>query len=142
CPSIAGSTFVDRTAVTPSGHLLLWQYPPALPVLKGLVQRSATTNLYLVGAAPSSPDDASAFLRKLLGLVRFAVNQREGQADPERMAAAMSATKMAIALGLTILKKINVVDWFAEDGVVNLDILGQPSSKPEEQPEFRQLVNC
>jgi single-stranded-DNA-specific exonuclease RecJ len=142
CPAISGATFVDRTAAQPSAHLLLWQYPPALPVLKGLVQRCSATNLYLVGGAPQTMGDTSAFLKKLMGLVRFAVNQREGQADPERMAAAMSGTKMTIALGLTILKKINLIDWFAEDGMINLDILDQPSGKPEELPDFRQLGNC
>ena len=142
CPHLNGATLVDRVSAQPSAHLLLWQYPPALPVLKGLVQRCSATNLYLVGGAPPASDNPSAFLKKLMGLVRFAVNQRDGQADPERMAAAMSGTKMTIALGLTILKKINLIDWFAEDGVINLDILDQPSSKPDDLAEFRQLGNC
>jgi single-stranded-DNA-specific exonuclease len=139
---VAGATVGDRTALNPSGHLLLWQFPPSLPVLKGLIEKSAATTIYLVGGSQPSAEDANTFLKRLLGLVRFAVNKREGQADPDRLASALSTTKMAIALGLTILKKINVVEWFAEEGCLYLDILGQPTGKPEGLPEFRQLSNC
>jgi len=51
----------------------------------------------------------------------------------------MGTSKMAIALALTLLRKIHVIDWFAEEGCLFLDLIGQPESPPENHPEFRQL---
>ncbi len=137
-----GQTPADRASLQPSAHLLIWQYPPALQVFKEIILKSSATQVYLIGGAPVVNESASAFLKRLLGLVRFAVNQRDGTADPQRVAAALSTTKMAIALGLAILKKINVIDWFAEDGCIYLDIVGQPASQPDELAEFKQLSTC
>lgn len=139
---LEGHELVDRTTLRSTGHLLLWHYPPSIQVLQQIVSHCSATTLYLVGGAAHEHEDAASFLRRLTGLIRFAVNQREGQADPEKLAAVLSTTKMGIALGLTILKKINLIDWFAEDGIVNVDIIGQPTEKPESLPEFRQLSNC
>jgi hypothetical protein len=52
----------------------------------------------------------------------------------------MSATKMSLALGLTLLRKVNLIDWFAEDGILMLDLVGEPVGNAEELPEFKQLT--
>ncbi len=134
-------TFVDRGTLGAGGHLLVWQYPPSLQVFQALVTRSQARHIYLVGGCRMDGDDAPGFLRRLLGVVRFAVNKREGKAEGERVAAALGTTTLAVALGLTILRKVNVVDWFSEDGVLYLDILDQPSGQMEDLPEFRQLAD-
>lgn len=141
-PVLKGVQLVDRVSIGQCQHLLLWSYPPSDAVFRELLEKSGATNIYLIGGVKPASDDAATFLKRLLGLVRFAVNQREGQADPERIAAALGCTKMAIALGLTILKKINIIDWFAEEGILNVDILGQPTGKAEQLPDFKQLANC
>ena len=46
---------------------------------------------------------------------------------------------MSLALGLTLLKRIHLIDWFAEDGYVNLDLLEHSGGKFEDYPEFLQL---
>ena len=142
CPKLNGATFVDRSALAPVPHVVFWSFPPNVAVFKSVLEKTGAQNIYLIGAVPEASDDPAGFLKRLLGLVRFAVNQREGQADPEKVSAALGTTKMGIALGLTILKKINLIDWFAEDGCLFLDLLGEPTGKAEELPEFRQLANC
>ena len=138
---LAGHKLCDRTAVTEGSHLLIWQYPPSMQVFRTLIASCRPSQIYLCGAAEVEHVDAATFLKRLLSLIRFAVNQKDGQAQAEKLAAAMSTTKMALALGLTILKKLSVIDWYAEDSVLYMDILGQPSEGWELLPEFRQLSN-
>ena len=138
---VPAATFADRSTLGAGGHLLIWQYPPSLQVFQSLLGRTQARHVYLVGGCRLEGDDAPAFLRRLLGVVRFAVNKREGKAEGHRVAAALGTTTLAVALGLTILRKVNLVDWFAEDNVLYLDILDQPCGRMEELPEFRQLSN-
>ncbi|HEY9868382.1 MAG TPA: DHHA1 domain-containing protein, partial [Candidatus Obscuribacterales bacterium] len=135
-----GVEFLDRTSIAATAHLLVWQYPPSAQVFQNLVARTQAKNIYLVGGARADEQDAAGFLKRLLAVVRFAVNQREGKAEGEKVAAALGTTKVAVALGLTLLRKINVIDWFAEDGLLYLDILDQPQGRMEDLPEFRQLA--
>jgi hypothetical protein len=134
-----GITFSDRTSIHKSQHLLLWEFPSSAKILQELILSSGAKTIYLVGAASSPRPDAASFLRKLIGIARFAVNQRDGQVTGDKLASAMNADKMAVALGLSILKRVGVLDWFVEDGVIFLDLLDHPSGNAEQLPEYRQL---
>lgn len=140
CLKIPGIDFADRTAIGSAKNLLLWQYPPSLKVLRDLIGPSVR-DVYIVGGAPIESEDTKAFLKKLLGFVRFAVNQKEGKVPGEKLAVALGTTKMCVALGLTMLNKMGVIEWFAEDGVIYLDITGEPEEKPENIAEFRHLAS-
>lgn len=140
CLKIPGIDFADRTAIGTAKNLLLWQYPPSLKVLRDLIG-SSIRDVYIVGGAPIESEDTKAFLKKLLGFVRFAVNQKEGRVPGEKLAVALGTTKMCVALGLTMLNKMGVIEWFAEDGVIYLDITGEPEEKPENIAEFRHLAS-
>ncbi|MBY0358192.1 MAG: single-stranded-DNA-specific exonuclease RecJ [Candidatus Obscuribacterales bacterium] len=139
---VPGVSFSDRANLAEKSHLLFWEFPSNLQLLRTILAKTQSTSIYLLGAAPIVELDANTFIKKLLGIIRFAVNQREGQAEADKIAIAMSTSKMAIALGLTILKKVNVIDWYVEEGTLFLDILGPPSESWEPLPEFRQLHNC
>lgn len=133
--------FVDRMTVGRKQHLIVWQTPPSSIVFQELLTTSGAQTIYLV-SVPESEDayDSSAFLKKLFGLVKFAVNKKDGQVEGEKLASVLGATKMSVALGLTILKKVNLIDWFSEAGFINLDLLGPATGNAEELPEFKQLV--
>ncbi|MCC7530626.1 MAG: single-stranded-DNA-specific exonuclease RecJ [Candidatus Melainabacteria bacterium] len=134
-----GLSVCDRTAVNPASNLIIWQFPPSSNVLKEVLDRVKPKNVFVVGQPDDVSDDASVFLKRLLGLIKYAVNNKDGQVEGEKLAALMGTSKMAIALALTLLRKIHVVDWFAEEGCLFLDLIGQPESSPENHPEFRQL---
>lgn len=133
--------FVDRMTVGRKQHLIVWQTPPSSMVFQELLTTSGAQTIYLVGV-PETEDayDSNAFLKKLFGLVKFAVNKKDGQVEGEKLASVLGATKMSVALGLTILKKVNLIDWFSESGFINLDLLGPATGNAEELPEFKQLV--
>ncbi len=140
CMKIPGIDFADRTAIGSAKNLFLWQYPPSLKVFRDLIGPSVR-DVYIVGGVPIESEDTKAFLKKLLGFVRFAVNQKEGKVPGEKLAVALGTTKMCVALGLTMLNKMGVLEWFAEDGVIYLDITGEPEEKPENIAEFRHLAS-
>lgn len=129
----------DRTTLKAAGNLIIWQYPPSSNVLKEVLDKVKPKTVFVVGQPDDVTDDASVFLKRLLGLIKYAVNNKEGQVEGDKLAALMGTSKMAIALALTLLRKVHVVDWFAEEGVLFLDLIGQPESAPEDHPEFRQL---
>lgn len=132
-------SMLDRTEMKPSEHLMLWQYPPSQEVFQELLARVAPANIYLIGQAPASFDEPRAFLKRLFGLVRFAINQRGGQIPGDKLTALMASDKLSVALGLAVLRKANMVDWFAEDGMINLDLLGDTPGRLDDCQEFEQL---
>lgn len=129
----------DRTALKTASNLIIWQYPPSSNVLKEVLDKVKPKTVFVVGQPDEVSDDASVFLKRLLGLIKYAVNNKEGQVEGDKLAALMGTSKMAIALALTLLRKIHMVDWFAEEGCLFLDLIGQPESAPENHPEFKQL---
>lgn len=135
-----GIELFDRTMVRAAEHLLIWQFPPALKNFQELMAATAARNIYIVGNGASS-SEPSAFLKQVLGLVRFACNQRDGQVEGEKLASLLAATKMSVALALSALKRVHWIDWFSENGTIYLDLLGQPVASVEETPEYKQLVN-
>lgn len=139
--TIANVTFDDRTSVEDKAHLIFWQFPPSAKVFQEIVTRSSAQSVYLVGADQSDCDDPAGFLKRLFGIIRFAVNKRDGQVHGDKLAAAMAASKMSVALGLTIFRRMNLVDWFTEDGCIYLDLLGNAVGNAEDLPEYRQFVN-
>jgi single-stranded-DNA-specific exonuclease RecJ len=141
-PKQAPFEFVDRMTAGRKQHMVVWQTPPSSIVFQELLAHSGAQTIYLV-SVPDNDDsyDSSLFLKKLFGLVKYAVNKKDGQADGEKLAAVLGSTKMSVALGLTILKKVNLIDWFSEAGFINLDLLGPATGNAEELPEFKQLVS-
>lgn len=133
--------FCDRLNVRQTPHLMFWEFPPTLQIFQEILQTSEARTVYLVGAR-AADEDAAGFLKKLLGLVKFAVNKRDGQVQGERLAVALGTNKMCVALGLTVLRKVSVIDWFAEEGCIFLDIIGAPTGRPEQQAEYKQLSNA
>jgi single-stranded-DNA-specific exonuclease RecJ len=133
--------YVDRITVGQKQHLIVWQIPPSSVVFQELLASSGAQNVYLVGV-PEDEDayEPNAFLKKLYGLVKYAINKKDGQVEGEKLASVLASTKMSVALGLTILKKVNLIDWFSEAGFINLDLLGPATGNAEELPEFKQLV--
>lgn len=132
----------DRTVVATAKHLIFWQYPPSLEVFKDVLARSAAEVVYLVGYTNEDYDDSSNFIKRLYGLVRYAVNQKDGSAESDKLTALMGASKLAVALGLGVLKRTHLIDWYAEDGSVFLELLEPAGGRFEDCEEFTQLSSC
>lgn len=150
CGKISGVEFQDRTQVTPCDNLLLWQFPPSLKNFQDLLFATRAKNIYLVGTVSPEEleedpdrnlsDEPGAFLKQLLGLVRYAVSKKEGQVEGDKLASLLGATKMSVALALAALKRVHFIDWFTENGTIYLDLLDTSATGVEETPEYKQLV--
>ncbi len=141
-PDLKKFEFQDRTQLKAAEHLLVWQYPPSLKNFQDLLFVTRAKTVYLVGEREDDlePQDPAQFMKQLLGLIRFAVNQRDGQVEGDKLAALLGATKMSVALALAALKRVHWIDWFTENGIIYLDLLGSPVASVEETPEYKQLL--
>lgn len=140
CDSINGVKLIDRSNTHQFEHLIFWQFPPSAKLFQEILARSGNCQVYMLGAGQTELDDASRFLKRLFGLVRYAISKRNGEVEGEKLAIALGATKMSVALGLTVLRKANIIDWFSEDGKIFLDLIGEPVGEAEELPEYKQLA--
>ncbi len=129
----------DRLSLEPTKHLMFWQFPPSASVFRDILARTMPENVYLIGYPHGELDDSAAYLKRLYGLVRYAVNQRDGKVESEKLTALMGSTKMTLALALGVLKSVHLVDWFAEDGIINLDCLGNAQGAFDDCAEFQQF---
>jgi hypothetical protein len=130
---------VDRSNLAAAQHLIIWQFPPALKIFQEVLSRSQASNIYLLGSTAGEFLDVPSFVKQLFGIIRFAVSKRDGKIAGDKMAAALATTKMAVALGLSMLRKLNVIDWYADEGDIYLDLIGSPTGAMDEMAEFRQL---
>lgn len=137
--ALPGFTFDDRTTIGPASNLLILEVPPSLKVLKEILSKTNARNVFFVGNHSSQLDEPGAFLKHLFGLVKYAINKKDGQVEADKLTAAMGTSKMAVALGLSVLRKLHVIDWFAEDGTLFLDLIGAPEGQPDDLLEYRQL---
>lgn len=136
---LEGHELQDRCGLVPKPHLFVWQFPPSLQTFKSIIQKTQAKQIYLCGQSQSPDYDAASFLKRLFAMARFAVNQRDGEAPAEKLCAGLATTKMALALGLTVLKKAELIDWYAEDSIIYLDITESPEPSWERTAEYKQL---
>jgi len=139
CAKVAGITYSDRAELAGRDHLLIWQFPPSLKNFQELLRDSGASNIYLVGCEDDELEEPANFLKRLLGLVRYVINQKDGQVEGDKLVSVMGASKMSVALALTAFKKVHLIDWFSENGLIYLDLLGDPASRVEDTPEYKQL---
>ena len=118
--SAAGITAVDRSALTPCGTLIVWTTPPGRAELQSALEiaKPHTVVLFAIDPVNGSPD---AFLRRLAGLVKYAVDKLGGRVPIDRLAAAAGQRAAAVRIGLQWLEAKGVVRTeTCEDGVINL----------------------
>jgi hypothetical protein len=78
CTKLASINLLDRqeVAAKKTDHLLIWQFPPSLKAFQELLRDSGASNIYLVGCEDDELEEPSSFLKRLLGLVRYTINQK------------------------------------------------------------------
>lgn len=141
CPLLDGIKFADRTSIQGKQHIIFWQMPPSEKVFQEILAKNPDCNIYLLAPGTGDCDEPQSFLKRLFGVIRYAVNKKDGQVEGEKLGAAMGSTKMSVALGLTVLRRVGLIDWFSEDGCIFLDLVGAAEREAEELAEYKQLVS-
>ncbi len=130
----------DRLSLPKRQHLLIKQFPPSPAVWQQIVTTSGANKIYILGDSGAQPIDSTSLVKRLMGLVRFVVNKKSGEAQASRIAAALATTDLACALALALLRKLELVDWYSDQGMIYFDLLDNPMEKDIKQiSEYNQL---
>jgi single-stranded-DNA-specific exonuclease len=97
-----------RRQLVCSGRLAVWTLPPGPRELQGVLAQVRPEEVIWFADDPGL-DEAGAFLKHLAGLVKYALQGREGQMDLEGAAAAMAHRVAALQAGL---------EWLAARGEI------------------------
>lgn len=114
----AGDGVVDRLAAGPAECLALWTAPPGPRELAEVLQRVQPARVHLFALDPEL-DEPEAFLRRLAGLVKYALAHYEGHIDESLLARAAAASAQRAATVRCGL------EWLAAQGQWTLTYEGE-----------------
>jgi single-stranded-DNA-specific exonuclease len=103
----------DRYELQPSKVLIVWTTPPGPAEWRTVLEKVAPETVYLFGIDPGL-DHPEAFLRRLAGLTRYALNSHQGRVNVSTLAAATAQREATVRQGIA---------WLAARG--HLVVLGQ-----------------
>jgi single-stranded-DNA-specific exonuclease len=106
----AGVASVDRNDLVPNNALAIWTTPPDGDVLRTALEVVSPDIVHLFAVDPAM-DRMEAFLERLAGLVKFALQRNEGRMRISVLAGATAQTDVVVRAGL---------EWMAGRGIVNL----------------------
>lgn len=113
----------------PAPVLVIWTCPAGPAELRLALQRASPQEVVLFARLPAE-ESFQAFIERLAGLVKFAINQAGGEADLSRLAGSTAARENAVRLGL---------EWLQAKGMILLEHLPEnrlrlSASKAEADP--------
>lgn len=102
----------SRFALTRADEFAIYTTPPSPVELRNALEivKPKIVHVFAVPPAEEKPDD---FLKRLAGLCKFALNNKEGKTTLHELAAAMAAREIAVELGL---------QWLAAGGQLTVSI--------------------
>lgn len=121
---------VSRRGLTLAPRLVIWTAPPGPAELAAALAAVQPTTVYLFGRNPGL-DEPAAFLRRLSGLVKHALNRGDGRAQLAELAAALAAREAAVRQGLAWLAARGHIRWTAQEGDDLLLAPGDGAAQPD-----------
>jgi hypothetical protein len=105
----------DRNGLEPAKALAIWTTPPGSAELHLALEKVKPEKIYLFAIHPGA-DEPKAFLERLTGLVKFAMNKRGGSVTLTELASTTAQREATVRLGL---------EWLAAGGYFGLQTEGQ-----------------
>jgi DNA-binding transcriptional regulator YhcF (GntR family) len=93
----------DRYRLSPSPSLAIWTAPPGRQELDASLQTVSPARVYIFGIQADT-DQPAEFLKRLSGLVKFALNAKAGRASLPDLAAATAHREATVQKGLAWLE--------------------------------------
>ncbi len=123
---------LDRSSLTPTDTLIIWSTPPGRAELQAVLEAVNPRSVVVFGVDPSE-NSAEAFLKRLAGMVKYAIERLGGEASLTRFAAATGQREMSVRLGLRWLEARGLakIHW-GEVGSFRLEAGEQPNPKRAE----------
>jgi single-stranded-DNA-specific exonuclease len=101
---------VGRRDLTAADVLIIWNLPPGRAVLQDALMRVMPQKIILFGSNPAL-DNPRSFLAQLAGMLRHAINQRNGWIEIPHLAEATAQPEAVIQCGL---------DWLRGNGHIHI----------------------
>ena len=89
----------NRFELQPADELAIYTAPPSSADLRTALETVKPRKVYLFGVSPE-PEKADAFLARMAGLAKYAINQKGGKVSVAELAVATGQREGAIRLGL------------------------------------------
>ncbi len=105
----------DRYELKPAKVLIVWTTPPGPAELRTVLEKVAPETVYLFGIDPGL-DHPEAFLKRLAGLTRYALNSHQGRAKVSTLAAATAQREATVRQGIAWLAARGHLVVLSEDG--------------------------
>jgi single-stranded-DNA-specific exonuclease len=135
-----------REQIGPAETLVLWTVPPGPDELRAVLLRSGATRLALLYGDSPQPD-LKQFVLDLLGLIKFTLERKGGEASVETLAGVLAQRRSAVIAGARLLHALhlcefdligqeNIVFGRCEGGTINAATLNGPASE-----ELRRVLD-
>ena len=110
---------VSRMDLKRASTLVVWTTPPSQEVLSSVVEKVGPEQVYVFAINPQL-DDETAFVKRLIGLLKYAMAHYSGTIHMEKLTSAMSHTRGAIEEGLAILPSVGLDARVRVNGEIQL----------------------
>lgn len=100
---------VNRLDLAAADTLIVWTVPPSGPIWSAALATVNPARLVLFGLRPQF-EARPQFLARLAALIKYAVNQRSGEAALDTLAAALGERERTVQAGLRLLQALGKLD--------------------------------
>lgn len=123
----ASSVGLPRDALSSAERLAIWTTPPSPAELHAVLKLVAPETVYIFGIDPA-PSDIKSFIRRLAGLIRYALREHESLVSLEKLAAATAQRTDTVRAGIAWLEAHGDITVMEEEaGMLHLATSdGQP----------------
>ncbi|MGA2489823.1 MAG: single-stranded-DNA-specific exonuclease RecJ [Anaerolineales bacterium] len=105
----------DRNELSPANTLLIWTIPPSPEELHIALEKVHPCKVYLF-AVTEPVESPEAFIERLSGLLKYAINRRAGKCSFSELASATAQRAVTVRKGL---------QWLASQGEINITMEGK-----------------
>jgi single-stranded-DNA-specific exonuclease len=106
---------LPRHQLTPAETLVIWTAPPGQDIYQQALAMVKPRRIFLVGQ-PSSFDTLPAFIKQLMGLVKYSLTHKEGEVNLEELAAVLGHRQTTVRLGIDWLVAQGKLSIYADEG--------------------------
>lgn len=110
--------------------LVVWTAPPGQDIYQQALATVKPRRIYLVGQ-PSPFDSLPVFIKQLLGLVKYALTNKEGEVYLAELAAALGHRQTTVRLAIDWLAAQGKLSIYADEGEILVLRPAQSSPRPE-----------
>jgi single-stranded-DNA-specific exonuclease len=134
---------VGRLNLSEAETLIVWTVPPEPTVWKSALDTVNPSRLILFGLRPDVETSAK-FMTRLIGLVKYTLNNRAGEARLEELAVAMGHRDLTVQVGLQVLRAMGKINYkISPTGTYQLTQNDQsPTTKLEMLQHRLELLLC